>query len=123
MLVMRAPIDELVDGSFEPPDALAACDRICRHFAYESCLLKLWRIETHTYLSKTNPQVSNATCPPRYGLVGPKDFLAMVMNEQFFRLDHESGFNSWTAPTNSQTYFKAKGVPREQDYMHVILVS
>ena len=47
----------------------------------------------------------------------------MVMNEQFFRLDHESGFNSWTAPTNSQTYFKAKGVPREQDYMHVILVS
>jgi hypothetical protein len=35
-------IDELVVGSFEPPDARAACDRICRHFAYESYLLKVW---------------------------------------------------------------------------------
>ena len=29
-------IDELVVGSVEPPDARAACDRICRHFASES---------------------------------------------------------------------------------------
>ena len=35
-------IDELVVGSFEPPDARAACDCICIHFAYESYLLKVW---------------------------------------------------------------------------------
>jgi hypothetical protein len=35
-------LDELVVGSFEPPDACAACDSICRHFAYESYLLKVW---------------------------------------------------------------------------------
>ena len=35
-------IDELVVGSFEPPDARAACDGICRHFAYGSYLLKVW---------------------------------------------------------------------------------
>jgi hypothetical protein len=34
-------IDELVVGSFEPPDARAACDRICKHFAYESYVLKV----------------------------------------------------------------------------------
>ena len=35
-------LDELVVGSFEPPDARAACDGICRHFAYGSYLLKVW---------------------------------------------------------------------------------
>ena len=34
--------DALVVGSFEPPDARAACDGICKHFAYESYLLKVW---------------------------------------------------------------------------------
>ena len=34
-------IDELVVGSFEPPDTRAACDGICRHFAYQSYLLKV----------------------------------------------------------------------------------
>ena len=29
-------IDELVVGSVGPPDAHAACDRICRHFASKS---------------------------------------------------------------------------------------
>jgi hypothetical protein len=36
------PIDELVVGSFELSDARAACDGICRHFAYGSYLLKVW---------------------------------------------------------------------------------
>ena len=35
-------LDELYVGSFEPPDARAACDGICRHFAYGSYLLKVW---------------------------------------------------------------------------------
>jgi hypothetical protein len=35
-------LDELVVGSFEPPDARAACDGICRHFACGSYLLKVW---------------------------------------------------------------------------------
>jgi hypothetical protein len=35
-------LDELVDGSFEPPDARAACDGICRHFVYGSYVLKVW---------------------------------------------------------------------------------
>jgi hypothetical protein len=35
-------IDELVVGSFEPPDARAACDGIFTHFVYESYLLKVW---------------------------------------------------------------------------------
>jgi hypothetical protein len=37
-------LDELVHvvGSFKPPDARAACDGICRHFAYGSYLLKVW---------------------------------------------------------------------------------
>ncbi len=35
-------LDELVVGSFEPPDARAACDGIFRHFAYRSYLLKVW---------------------------------------------------------------------------------
>jgi hypothetical protein len=34
-------LDELLVGSFEPPDARAACDGICRHFAYGSYLLKV----------------------------------------------------------------------------------
>ena len=35
-------LDELVVGSFEPPDACAACDGICRHVAFGSYLLKVW---------------------------------------------------------------------------------
>jgi hypothetical protein len=35
-------IDELVVGSFEPPDARAARDRIRRPFANGSYFLKLW---------------------------------------------------------------------------------
>ena len=35
-------LDELPVGSFELPDACAACDGICRHFAYGSYLLKVW---------------------------------------------------------------------------------
>jgi hypothetical protein len=31
-----------VVGSFEPSNARAACDGICRHFARESYLLKVW---------------------------------------------------------------------------------
>ena len=34
-------LDELVVGSFEPPDACAACDGICRHVAFGSYLLKV----------------------------------------------------------------------------------
>jgi hypothetical protein len=33
---------QLVVGSFEPPDARAACHGICRHFEYGSYLLKVW---------------------------------------------------------------------------------
>ena len=40
-------IDELVVGSVEPPDALAACDRICTHFAYEP---QHFLIQPHTVL-------------------------------------------------------------------------
>ena len=35
-------LDELPVGSFEPPDACAACDGICRHVAFGSYLLKVW---------------------------------------------------------------------------------
>jgi hypothetical protein len=39
-------VDGLVVGFFEQLDARAACDRICRHFAYESYLLKVWWVKT-----------------------------------------------------------------------------
>jgi hypothetical protein len=43
-------VDELVIGCFGPPDARAACDRISRHFMIGSYLLKVWLVETHSYL-------------------------------------------------------------------------
>jgi hypothetical protein len=36
-------LDELVVGPLGPSDARAVCDGICRHFAYESYLLKVSR--------------------------------------------------------------------------------
>ena len=56
-------INELVIGSFEPPDARAACDRIRRHFANGSYLLKVWLVKTSAgAIFQKIPQVSNATC-------------------------------------------------------------
>jgi hypothetical protein len=50
-------IDQLVVGSFEPPHAREASDGICRHFSYESYLLKVWWFKTHSYLSKKSTSV------------------------------------------------------------------
>ena len=56
-------LDELVVGSFEPPDARAACDGICRHFAYESYLLKVWLVKTHSCLPKQTRSVKRNVPP------------------------------------------------------------
>ena len=68
-------VDELVVGYFEPPDVRAACDRICRHFAYGSYLLKLWWVKTHSYLFKKIHKCQTQHAPQMWfsGSRGPLD--------------------------------------------------